>query len=60
MILEKQPVCMACKHYDREDLKKPSCAAFPVGIPDEIWLQGNDHTKPFPGDKGIRFERKGE
>jgi len=34
------------------------CRAFQFGegaIPREIWLGENDHTKPFPGDHGIRF-----
>ncbi|MDQ1255089.1 MAG: hypothetical protein QG646_4368, partial [Euryarchaeota archaeon] len=33
------------------------CNAFPGGIPDEIWRGGNDHTKPCPGDHGIKFEK---
>jgi hypothetical protein len=34
------------------------CKAFPPPdfIPFEIWDMGIDHTKPFPGDHGIRFE----
>lgn len=62
-------VCSKCRHFQRLDLKKdraslgPSdlltvqrCSAFPDGIPDEIWLEKNPHTSPFPGDGGIMFE----
>ena len=35
------------------------CKAFPKGIPEEIAYGGNLHVKPYPGDKGIQFE-KGE
>ena len=33
-----------------------TCAAFPKGIPLEIWNGENDHAQEFPGDNGIRFE----
>ena len=33
-----------------------SCEAFPEGIPMEIFTGEHDHTEPFKGDKGIRFE----
>tara|TARA_R100000049_G_C1921140_1_gene66390 strand:- start:28 stop:186 length:159 start_codon:yes stop_codon:yes gene_type:complete len=32
------------------------CDAFPKGIPEEIGSGEHDHTKPFKGDNGIRFE----
>lgn len=35
------------------------CRAFPNGIPDAIAYGTNKHTKPFPGDNGIHFEKKG-
>jgi hypothetical protein len=38
-----------------------ACAAFPDGIPDEIWSEGFDHTQPFEGDGGLGFiERTGD
>lgn len=47
-------VCIDCLHYDPE--KVYHCAAFPKErIPLPIWLGENDHTRPYPGDKGIRF-----
>ena len=44
-------VCGLCRHqtsYRR-------CAAFPNGIPLEIWLGRNTHQAPYPGDHGIHF-----
>ncbi len=49
------PACLKCKHFFDE--KGPlKCKAFPDGIPDEIAVGGNGHTKPFKGDHGIQFE----
>lgn len=39
-----------------DDGKPPSCDAFPDGIPDAIYDEGFDHTKPYEGDSGIQFE----
>jgi len=46
------PQCFFCKQYT----EKLRCKAFPKGIPKEILLGKHDHTKPFKGDNGIRFE----
>ena len=46
-------VCTFCKHLKGER----TCSAFPGGIPAEIWIGKNKHKRPFPGDKGIRFEK---
>lgn len=48
--------CLKCKHYHFGGYF--SCEAFPVsrGIPPEIWDGEYDHTKPYPGDNGVRFE----
>jgi hypothetical protein len=53
----KKPICLKCKHFN-QDLKstKFDCAAYPDGIPEAIYTSQNDHTQPYPGDNGIRFE----
>ncbi len=49
-------VCSRCVHKRNEPGKRRICAAFPNGIPLEIWKGENPHTEPYPGDNGIRFE----
>ncbi len=52
--------CKDCIHFREEESFKdliPVCNAFNDGIPEDIWYNKVDHTKPYPGDKGIRFER---
>ena len=44
--------CVLCKHYTM----LLTCEAYPDGIPFEILSGDFDHTKPYPGDHGIRFE----
>lgn len=50
-----QPMCTACAHLDRT-AESQTCAAFPEGIPEEIWTNQHDHHTPYPGDQGVRFE----
>lgn len=45
-------VCTFCAHYESSQ----TCAAFPDRIPQQIWLGENNHTKPYQGDSGIRFQ----
>lgn len=44
--------CNYCKHRYADGI---SCKAFPKRIPKELMLRG-EHTTPYPGDNGIRFE----
>lgn len=45
--------CFLCKNYF-SDLR---CQAFPEGIPEEILIDENDHSKPLPEqDNDIVFE----
>lgn len=52
-------LCLGCRWLDGGSIAayqgEPRCAAFPDGIPAEIWA-GGDHTAPWPGDHGILFE----
>lgn len=45
--------CLSCKHYEYGN----TCAAFPLGIPEEIIDGTVDHRQPYPGDNGIRWEK---
>jgi len=40
-----------------ERTERPTCTAFPDGIPYEIAYGSNLHLKPFPGDHGIQYEK---
>ena len=52
------PVCSFCRHLNNRPGRV--CKAFPNGIPMEIWLGNHKHKRSFPGDNGIRFERREE
>jgi len=43
--------CSICVHYT----SNLSCRAFPKQIPAQIREGKVDHSKPYPGDNGIRF-----
>lgn len=47
-------VCTYCRHLSLNEAKV--CAAFPNGIPEEIWKGDNNHRLPAAGDNGIQFE----
>lgn len=56
-------LCNLCKHRHGEDeterFLRPqilTCDAFPDGIPEEIAIGPEEHTRPSPGDHGLRFE----
>ncbi len=64
MIPLKPPICYKCKHFKiREYYNEAAgeegwyCKAFPKKIPEEIATGNHDHKEPFPGDKGVLFER---
>lgn len=44
--------CQKCKNY----IGLMTCMAFPKGIPNQILVDEVIHDKPYPGDRGIRFE----
>ncbi len=46
--------CHSCKHA--YSVIARTCAAFPRGIPNDIWDGRHDHNQPYSGDNGIRFE----
>jgi hypothetical protein len=53
-------MCSRCRHFEPGmDDRKPSCLAFPDGIPGQIVRRGFDHRNEYPGDGGIRFEPDG-
>lgn len=47
--------CPFCIHFNSDIRDRTVCSAFPEGIPDDIKYGLNHHTRPFPGDNGIRF-----
>jgi hypothetical protein len=52
------PTCELCRHRNHDASR--TCSAFPGGIPLQIWNGLHDHTTPFPGDRGVRYERMSE
>lgn len=44
--------CAICKHSRGDN----TCEAFPKGIPEVILTGVHDHSEPYDGDHGIRFE----
>jgi hypothetical protein len=51
------PICMSCVHF------RPisgGCDAFPDGIPDEILIGDNNHSKPLEGQANDVVFKRGE
>lgn len=51
------PLCMKCKHLQKTPPGEwgHRCAAFPAGIPKEIFAGEVEHIKPYDGDHGIQY-----
>jgi hypothetical protein len=50
------PNCLFCRHFNRGSHgNEADCAAF-TEIPEVIFRGLADHTEPFPGDGGVRFD----
>ena len=45
--------CTFCAHRGPDATK---CKAFPTGIPVKILYNEHDHTLPYEGDNGIRYQ----
>lgn len=45
--------CTFCTHRSPDATK---CKAFPSGIPTELLYNEHDHSLPYEGDKGIRYQ----
>lgn len=53
--------CMLCKHLSRPGTGHGlQCAAFPKGIPEDIYANRHDHSMVYPGDGGILWEPASE
>jgi hypothetical protein len=55
------PICLACSRLEIDILSgdpnvKPTCAAFPDGIPDDIFFHDYDHRLAHPDDQGVQFQ----
>lgn len=44
------PLCFSCARYDDN-----TCAAYPDGIPDEVFTNKLGHFWPMKNDRGIQF-----
>ena len=56
MTQHRPPICWACTRFHGRTTLRPSCDAFPDGIPQMIDFKGFDHRKQFTGDGDMRFE----
>lgn len=45
--------CLFCAHFQ---MAESACAAFPDGIPSEVFTGMHDHRRPYPGDNGVGFK----
>ena len=61
MALTNPSMCLACKHLRHSPWgfntdERPTCIAYPDGIPDTYWIGGVAHTDPDGNDRGVQFE----
>ena len=49
-------LCVWCRRFRSTESPRPTCTAYPGGIPVEITANRADHRKPYPGDGGRRFD----
>jgi hypothetical protein len=53
------PVCDSCSNWTPRPDARRTCLAYPDNaIPLEIWAGERRHNKPYPGDRGIQYERE--
>lgn len=50
----RSDTCWDCRHLQ---LATRTCAAFPAGIPPEVWQEYRGHRSPIDGDNGIQYEQ---
>lgn len=51
--------CRQCTHWRKTAVGTGVCAAFPDGIPVDVYNGVELHDKPLEGDNGVRFELRG-
>lgn len=56
MTIGRAPECLRCAHFDNSpNATKLSCAAFPDGIPERVYMSEVLHHEHLPGDHGLLF-----
>ena len=55
----KSAQCLNCVNRIDSADGSPRCLAFPDGIPGGTVTGAFDHSKPYTGDMGIRFDPEG-
>ena len=51
------PTCFSCTYFRGAIRGEICCEAFPEGIPAELMKKGAIHDTPYPGDRGIQYQR---